>query len=76
MSDYEIPKEKELQSLALHTVFAALGKMQVLGYEGSPSIAMDDLASVRQTFRWHELSGKTYLYTTNVTVSVSRVELK
>jgi hypothetical protein len=46
------------------------------GNDGGPCITMDDIASVRRTQRHTERDGKRYLYTMNVTVSVSRVELK
>lgn len=71
----EIPHEQQLQAQALHTVFAALGQLQVYGFDGSHGITMDDTSSVRRTQRHTDPDGRRYLYTTNVTVSVSRVEL-
>lgn len=72
---YEIPHDRQLRAQAVHTIFTALGGLQVFGFEGSPGIVQDDVDSVRMTQRWMEPGGKRYLYTTNVTVSVSRVEL-
>lgn len=75
-SAYEPTHEQQLQAQAVHTVFTALGGLQVYGYEGAPSITVDDIASVRQTQRHMDSDGRRWLYTTNVTVSVSRVELE
>lgn len=72
----EIAYERKLQSLALHTIFAALGGMHVYGGFENQGTVMDDTSSVRQVQRHTEPDGKRYAYTTNVTVSVSRVELK
>lgn len=76
MSQYEPSHEAELQSQALHAVFIALGGLQVYGHDGGPTIVIDDIASVRRTQRHTEPDGKRYVYTTNTTVSVSRVELE
>jgi hypothetical protein len=75
-SEYEPSYEKQLQAQAMHTVFTALGGLQVFGFDGSAAVVMDDLAAVRRTQRHIEADGKRYVYTTNVTVSVSRVELR
>lgn len=75
MSEYEPTYERQLQSQTLDTVFNALGGANIYGTEGSPVVVLDDLASVRRTHRHVEPDGKRYVYTTNVTVSVSRVEL-
>jgi hypothetical protein len=76
MTGYEPSYEAQLQAQTLHTVFSALGGLQMYGNDGGPCITMDDIASVRRTQRHTERDGKRYLYTMNVTVSVSRVELK
>lgn len=74
-TDYEPSYEKQLQSQALNTVFGALGGLMMSGDMGG-SVVIDDIASVRRTQRHADLdTGKRYVYTTNVTVSVSKVEL-
>lgn len=75
-TDYEPSHEKQLQAQAMHTIFTALGGLHVYGFEGNPAVVMDDLACVRRTQRHMDSDGKRWVYTTNVTVSVSRVELK
>jgi hypothetical protein len=71
---HEIPYDRQLQSQTLHTIFAALGGLNY-DFGGPGGITIDDIASVRQTRHRIDADGKKYLYTTNVTVSVSRVEL-
>lgn len=73
-TDYEPSYEKQLQSQTLNTVFGALGGLMMMGNEGTAAVVIDDIASVRRTLR-HSEHGKRYVYTTNVTVSVSKVEL-
>lgn len=74
MTGYEPSYEKQLQSQTLATVYQALGGLHIYGSGGSPAVVIDDTASVRRTQR-HSDGEKRWLYTTNVTVSVSRVEL-
>jgi hypothetical protein len=74
-TEWEPTFEKQLQSTALHTVFTAFGGLNIFANEGTPYTVIDDTASVRHTLR-HREDGKNYLYTTNVTVSVSRVEIE
>jgi hypothetical protein len=68
--------ERQLQSAAVHTVFSAFGGMQIYGAEGGPTTVMDDVASVRQTQRHTDPDGTRYLYTTNITISVSKCPLE
>jgi hypothetical protein len=74
-TDYEPSYEKQLQSQVLNTVFTALGGLMMMGNDMGPYTVIDDIASVRRTQRHTEPDGKRYVYTTNVTVSVSKVEL-
>lgn len=70
----KISHTEQLQAQALHTVYAALGGVQVYGGEGMPAITIDDTSSMRQNHVFRDADGK-WLYTTHVTVSVSRVEM-
>lgn len=74
-TEYEPSYEKQLQSQTLNTIFTALGGLMMMGNDTGPYTVIDDIASVRRTQRHSELDGKRYVYTTNVTVSVSKVEL-
>lgn len=76
MSEYEPSYEQQLQSQTLNTVFGALGGLMMMGDGGGAAVVVDDIASVRRTLRHTEPDGKRYVYTTNVTVSVSKVELQ
>lgn len=71
-TSYEPPYDRVLQSQALLTVFSALGGMSY-GGGGGPAIVLDDIASLHRTEQHIDPDGTTYVYTTNVTVSVSKV---
>lgn len=74
-TDHEPSYDKQLQSQTLNTVFGALGGLMMMGNQGTAAVVIDDIASVRRTLRHVDPDGKQYVYTTNVTVSVSKVEL-
>ena len=76
MSSHEPSYECQLRSTALHTIFAALGGMNIHGIDGGPTTVIDDVASMRHTQRHVEPDGTRYLYTTNVTISVSKIPLE
>jgi hypothetical protein len=64
-----------LQSIALHSVYAALGGMQIYGSDGGPTTVMDSTERVRQTMRHTEPDGQRFVYTINATVNVTKVPL-
>ena len=71
MSDEEPSYGAQLQSQTLNTVFSALGGLMMMGNDGTPAVVMDNTATVRRTLR-HREADTSYVYTTTVTVRVSR----